>query len=129
MKSSNPSVEAGAPKRDIAEELKAGLASVGIGWIEPTDLRNKAGLLMLKRGCKMGVPVDPADVQTMLVDFAKQTLQHTRAPAKVIEWLKERHANCLRHAAARTGDDRDGWLEDAYYFEMTLAALEIANGK
>lgn len=52
------------------EELKAGLASVGIGWIEPTDLRNKAGLFMLHHGVKMGVPVDPADVQSMLVKFA-----------------------------------------------------------
>lgn len=70
------------------EELKAGLASVGIGWVEPTDLRNKAGLFMLKRGVKMGVAVDPAEVQTMLVDFARQALAHVQAPAKV-------HCDCL----------------------------------
>jgi hypothetical protein len=53
------------------EKLKAGLASVGIGWIEPKDLRNQAGKFILDRGVKMGVAVDPADVQTILVDFAK----------------------------------------------------------
>lgn len=51
------------------DELKAGLASVGIGWIEPQDRRNKAGRYMLDQGVKMGVPVDPADVQGMLVEF------------------------------------------------------------
>jgi hypothetical protein len=78
---------------------------------------------MLQRGVKMGVAVDPADVQTMLVDFSKQALQHSRAPAKLTEWLKERYDNCVRHAEQRTGDDRDGWLEDAYYFELALTTL------
>jgi hypothetical protein len=112
---------------DKIEELKTGLASVGIGWVEPTDLRNKAGLFMLKRGVKMGVAVDPADVQTMLVDFARQALAHAQAPTKVIEWLRERHNKCLRHAAQGTGIDRDGWLDDAYYFELALAALAMRN--
>ena len=111
------------------EELKKGLASVGIGWIEPTDLRNKAGLFMLNHGVKMGVPVDPADVQSMLVEFATQALKHSQPPAKVVEWLKERHENCIRHAARKTGDDRDGWLEDAYYFELALAALAARGEK
>ena len=52
------------------DELRKGLESVGIGWIEPTDCRNQAGSFMLNHGVKMGVPVDPADVQTMLVNFA-----------------------------------------------------------
>jgi len=110
--------------RPRVEELKAGLASVGIGWIEPTDLRNKAGLFMLNHGVKMGVAVDPADVQSMLVEFAKQALKRSQPPTKVVEWLKERHDNCIRHAARKIGDDRDGWLEDAYYFELVLATIE-----
>jgi len=36
------------------------------------------------------------------------------------EWLAERLANCRRIAAMRTGDDRDGWLEDALYFEAAV---------
>ena len=51
------------------EDIKRGLTSIGIGWVEPTDRRNKAGQFMLNHGVKMGVPVDPADVQTMLVEF------------------------------------------------------------
>lgn len=55
--------------KSVTEELKAGLASVGIEMIEPTDLRNQAGQFMLNRGVKMGVPLDPGKVQTLLVDF------------------------------------------------------------
>jgi hypothetical protein len=51
------------------DEMKAGLASVGIGWIEPQDRRNKAGRYMLDRGVRTGVPIDPGEVQTMLVEF------------------------------------------------------------
>jgi hypothetical protein len=112
---------------DKIEELKTGLASIGIGWVEPTDLRNKAGAFMLKRGVKMGVAVDPADVQTMLVDFTRQALEHVQAQSKVVEWLQERHYNCLRHAEQKTGDDRDGWLEDAYFFELALTTLAMRN--
>jgi len=54
---------------DKMEDIKRGLASIGIGWVEPIDRRNKAGQFMLNHGVKMGVPVDPADVQTMLVEF------------------------------------------------------------
>lgn len=106
------------------DELKTGLVSVGIGWIEPTDIRNKAGRFMLDHGVKMGVPVDPADVQSMLVEFATQALRHAQPPAKVVEWLQERHDNCIRHAASKIGDDRDGWLEDAYHFELALTCLK-----
>ncbi len=69
-----------------SEELKAGLASVGIGWIEPQDRRNRAGRFMLDRGVKMGVAVDPADVQTMLVDFCEVYVYELEKQAK--EWKK-----------------------------------------
>ena len=41
----------------------------------------------------------------------------------VLEWLKEREANARRIAAAKHGDDRDGWLEDAGYFKA--AAISV----
>jgi hypothetical protein len=33
------------------------------------DRRNRVGTFMLSRGVKMGVPVDPADVQDMIEEF------------------------------------------------------------
>ena len=39
---------------------------------------------------------------------------------EVIEWLKERRANCLRIAASKTRQDRAGWEEDAKYFEAAI---------
>jgi hypothetical protein len=68
------------------DDIKRGLASVGIGWIEPQDRRNRAGRFMLDRGVKMGVAVDPADVQTMLVDFCEVYVCELEKQAK--EWKK-----------------------------------------
>jgi hypothetical protein len=68
------------------DDLKHGLASVGIGWMEPQDRRNRAGRFMLDRGVKMGVAVDPADVQTMLVDFTEVYVYELEKQAK--EWKK-----------------------------------------
>jgi hypothetical protein len=41
----------------------------------------------------------------------------------VIEWLKERRANCLRIAAEKTGADRTGWEEDAAYFGEAIMLI------
>ena len=38
----------------------------------------------------------------------------------VVEWLKERRANCLRIADTKAGPLRHGWLEDAKYFEAAI---------
>lgn len=49
----------------------------------------------------------------------------------LVEWLNERHANAQRIAsdASRDKDDRDGWLEDAWYFKeaarISSAAPEL----
>lgn len=42
----------------------------------------------------------------------------------LIEWLEERRQNCLRIAKTKTGDDRQGWLEDASYFARSRAAVD-----
>jgi hypothetical protein len=41
----------------------------------------------------------------------------------VVEWLKERRANCLRLAAIKTRQDCEGWLEDARYFEAAIMLI------
>jgi len=46
---------------------------------------------------------------------------------KLIDWLKERKANCERIAAEKTGADRAGWLEDGKYFNLAIAALVHRN--
>lgn len=41
----------------------------------------------------------------------------------VVEWLKERRANCLRIASEKTGDDRRGWEQDAAYFRAAVMLI------
>lgn len=40
-----------------------------------------------------------------------------------LEWSHERLANTLRIAAEKTGADRDGWLEDASYWQEIVSAI------
>ena len=42
---------------------------------------------------------------------------------QVVEWLKERRANCLRIAAEKTAADKAGWVEDAAYFEAAIMSI------
>jgi hypothetical protein len=42
----------------------------------------------------------------------------------LVNWMKMRKENCLILAAQRRGEDRDGWLEDAAYFEAAVLDLE-----
>ena len=44
-------------------------------------------------------------------------------PHDVVEWLKERRANCLRIASTKQGHDRNGWEEDAMYFESAIMMI------
>lgn len=46
-----------------------------------------------------------------------------RSGQELIEWLRERYDNCIRIAAQKTGEERDGWLEDAAYFNAAICAL------
>lgn len=60
--------------------------------------------------------------------------QQTPATHQLLDWLREREANARAIAKSKTGEDRDGWLEDAIYFQTaadcvwqsaeTLAALK-----
>lgn len=43
---------------------------------------------------------------------------------RLMDWLRERHGNCLRLAAEKNGADQAGWLEDATYFDQALTELE-----
>lgn len=45
---------------------------------------------------------------------------------KLTTWLKEREMNARRIASSKTGNDRDGWLEDADYFKAAHDALVLA---
>ena len=42
---------------------------------------------------------------------------------EVVEWLKERRANCLRLAASKTRADRLGWEQDAKYFRAAIMLI------
>lgn len=41
----------------------------------------------------------------------------------VRDWLKEREQNARRIAEAKTGGDREGWLEDAAYFAAAASSV------
>lgn len=56
-------------------------------------------------------------------EFVKAKIDAMSA-ADVKAWLQERHANCHRHAASRTGEDRKGWLEDAAYFAAAIGLID-----
>lgn len=43
---------------------------------------------------------------------------------EVVEWLKERKRNCQRIAVMKSGDDKQGWLEDAEYFDEAINLIE-----
>ena len=45
--------------------------------------------------------------------------------AEVLDWLNERMAYALRLAELKTGADREGWLEDAIYFQAALDLLSV----
>jgi hypothetical protein len=42
---------------------------------------------------------------------------------EVIEWLKERRANCLHIASTKSGSDRSGWESDADYFKAAIMLI------
>jgi hypothetical protein len=44
----------------------------------------------------------------------------------VLDWARERLANCERIALVNTAVDRAGWLEDAAYWRRIIAVLERA---
>ncbi len=44
----------------------------------------------------------------------------------LMDWLHERADNCRAIASQKRGADRDGWLEDARYFDMAITTIENA---
>lgn len=45
---------------------------------KPDDFRNRVGMFMLKKGCVMGRPVDPAYVQDWIEEFALEQIESLR---------------------------------------------------
>lgn len=43
--------------------------------------------------------------------------------ADTIAWLQERRDNALRISRLKQGADRDGWIEDACYFNAAIVHL------
>lgn len=46
----------------------------------------------------------------------------TAADVKI--WLEERLANCRRISRTKTGDDRNGWIEDAAFFSAAIGLID-----
>jgi hypothetical protein len=42
---------------------------------------------------------------------------------QVVEWLKERSANCTRLAVNKTAEDKKAWEEDAAYFRAAVLLI------
>lgn len=40
-----------------------------------------------------------------------------------LDWLLERKENCLRLAQQKTGQDREGWIEDASRFGHAISLI------
>lgn len=76
------------------------------------DVRNRAGLWMLRHGVKMGVKVDPGDVQTLVTEFAQAEV--TRLATENQRLTRERNF-------IRVG--RDNWRLRAEEAEEKLARL------
>jgi len=49
------------------------------------------------------------------------------AKIDVMNWLEERRDNCRRIAAERSGNDRNGWLDDYEHFSAAIALIEARN--
>lgn len=47
--------------------------------------------------------------------------------SELLEWLRDRQANCIRIARLKTAKEREGWLEDAAYFQGAINAIAWAH--
>lgn len=47
----------------------------------------------------------------------------------VLNWLTERHENCLAIAAGKPVVDRAGWIEDAQYFKAAIEIIKMYMGE
>lgn len=80
-----------------------------------------------QRGMEMAPAVE---MLRQLIERAEVSTKHKLTPPDglplhVSDWLQERLDNCHRHAARKTGKDRDGWLQDAAYFHAAIVALAL----
>lgn len=50
-------------------------------------------------------------------------LENIVVPTSLTSWLRERLQNCLRIAALKDGEEKQGWLEDAAYFRLAINAI------
>ncbi len=48
--------------------------------------------------------------------MSDQDVKRETTASIIVEWLMERRANCERLASVKTGEDHEGWLDDAARF-------------
>jgi len=67
--------------------------------------------------------LSPEEIQA-LREVLGEELARKLAPIDLVDWIDERYENAKRIAKTKTGQDRQGWLEDACYFLRAREALK-----
>ena len=63
---------------------------------------------------------DSRAAQSVQSEAPAVSLDGVTLPVSLTVWVLERFENAVRIAGEKTGADRDGWLEDARYFQLIL---------
>jgi hypothetical protein len=103
--------------------------TVGVGGVTRIEAAIKSGAMSYVPYVRVwrGDEVFAEFCQHNIIGVYYSSKMKSKFPLPLIDWVKERRDNCI--AAARAGADRDGWLEDASYFQMILDALGAAEAR